>query len=56
MREQVVAEVSKLLDNNNAPMYVIGYLEGALSFALEQMPRSEAERLMQVYFYNREAK
>ena len=52
MREAVTAEVSKLL-KDESHMYVIGYLESVLTAALEKLPKEQADRLMQVYFYDR---
>ena len=52
MRDAVVGEVSKMLkDESN--MYVIGYLESVLVYALEKLPKEQAERMMKAYFYDR---
>lgn len=53
MHNAVVGEVNKLLKTHQL-MYVVGYLEAVLSSALQQMPKEQAERLMQIYFYDRE--
>lgn len=53
MHNAVVGEVNKLLKTNHQ-MYVVGYLEAVLSSALEKLPKEQAERMMQVYFYDRE--
>jgi uncharacterized protein YcsI (UPF0317 family) len=54
MRENLMIEVNKLLATNS-PMYVVGYLEGALTAAMQHIPKEEVDRLMQVYFYNKHA-
>jgi hypothetical protein len=52
MREAVVGEVTKMM-KNESHMYVIGYLESVLSYALEHMTKNQAERILQAYFYDR---
>jgi hypothetical protein len=52
MREAVVGEVTKMM-KNESHMYVIGYLESVLTTALEKLPKEQAERMMQIYFYDR---
>jgi len=53
MREAVVGEVTKMLKAGESHMYVIGYLESVLSYALEHMTKNQAERILQAYFYDR---
>jgi hypothetical protein len=52
MRDAVVGEVTKMI-KTESNMYVIGYLESVLAHALEKLPKEQADRLMQIYFYDR---
>jgi len=52
MRDAVVGEVNKMI-KTESNMYVIGYLESVLTAALEKLPKEQAERMMQIYFYDR---
>jgi hypothetical protein len=52
MRDAVVGEVNKMM-KNESHAYVIGYLESVLTTALEKLPKEQAERMMQIYFYDR---